>query len=153
MTIYDAINQIRTDNNQSQSLGASQRNQVAADGSVSFSQHLANAMGVDGGQENTGSVEGFAPVSQVVVPQDTSDAAVSAINSLLGTLEQYENALGDSSVSLKEIEPMVADMEKQAGELDRESVHIENQELRDLANSTITQATVESIKFRRGDYV
>ena len=153
MTVYNAINQIRTESNQSQSVGANGKAAAKTDGSVCFSEYLADAMGVDGSQENTGSVAGCAPVSQLTKPESSSDPAVFAVNDLLGALEQYETALGDSSVSLKEMEPLVSSMEEQALKLSRESNSIGDGDLKDLVNSALTQATVESIKFRRGDYV
>ena len=152
-TVYNAINQIRTESNQSQSVGTAVRNSAPKDDSVSFSEYLTNALGTDGAQDNTGNVQRPAPVDQVALPVFPADTAVSAIDELLSALEEYETALGDSSVSLKELEPMVTSMEDKLQALGNEAANLADSELKDLANFAATQATVESIKFRRGDYV
>lgn len=89
---------------------------------------------------------------------DGSDAllpprqSLSALEDLLGVLEKYETALADPSVSLKNLHPLVLDMQQKAQRLQEALPRIESS-LTPLANQIISQAQVESIKFQRGDYI
>jgi hypothetical protein len=75
------------------------------------------------------------------------------INDVVDSLDRYSEALGDPVYTLKDLEPLAADMEKQA-----QSLYSKLQEggfgsLREVAEEAVAQAQVAAIKFRRGDYV
>ncbi len=75
------------------------------------------------------------------------------VNDMLDALERYSQALGDPRMTLKDIEPLANDLEEQAGQLDRLRNKNEAGSLNELAAQASTQARVEVMKFRRGDYV
>lgn len=75
---------------------------------------------------------------------------------LLDALETYGQALADGSKTLKDIEPLAADLEARAQDLGQslEQGDQDGEEtLGGIAWQAVTQARVEAIKFRRGDYV
>ena len=73
---------------------------------------------------------------------------------LLNKLDQYIQKLSNPDISLKEIEPLISNINKEAGELSIElSKTDENQELKDIAGKSALSANSEYIKFMRGDYI
>jgi hypothetical protein len=75
------------------------------------------------------------------------------INGLLDSLDQFGQALADNNKSLREIEPLVVEMEEKAQKLD-EQLDAETQSpLHPLAKEALARAQTEALKFRRGDYV
>ena len=77
---------------------------------------------------------------------------LSALDTLLGMLEEYETALANPAISLKEIDPMVKAMQKQANDMEASLDKIDSQ-LKPLTSQIIGQAQIEAIKFERGDYI
>lgn len=76
------------------------------------------------------------------------------LESTLDKMEQYANALGDATKSLKDLEPLAADLEMTAGRLSEMSRGLpEGDPLKGLSNDAAVLATVEAMKFKRGDYV
>ncbi len=75
------------------------------------------------------------------------------VNDMLDALERYSQALGDPRMTLKDIEPLANDLEEQARRLDGLVGDRQSGSLNELASQAATQARVEVMKFRRGDYV
>ncbi|UQZ88284.1 hypothetical protein C4J81_03300 [Deltaproteobacteria bacterium Smac51] len=76
------------------------------------------------------------------------------LESTLDKLDQYASALGDSSKTLKDIEPLAEDMRKAAGQLSETSSKLSDDDpMKGLTNEAAVLATVEAMKFKRGDYV
>lgn len=79
---------------------------------------------------------------------------IKRVENFLDVLENYQEKLGDPTVTLKEIYPLVAHMES---EIDYilpllESLPKEDK-MKNILNSTLITSTVEAIKFNRGDYL
>ena len=76
-------------------------------------------------------------------------------DALLGLLDAYSNKLEDPGVSLKNIAPILEQINQNADSLLKESVSLGkgNQELKDIATRTIIAAQTEYLRFQRGDYV
>jgi len=109
-----------------------------------------------GGLESVGQLENSGLVGQIMVSGglDKSAKVDKQLESTLDKMEQYANALGDSSKSLKELEPLAADLELTAGRLSELSRSLpEGDPLKGLSNDAAVLATVEAMKFKRGDYV
>jgi hypothetical protein len=80
--------------------------------------------------------------------------AVKNIDELLNVIESYQNKMADPKVSLKEIYPVVQQMEKKAAELLPTSVSLpDGDKLKEILNRVLVVSTVETIKFNRGDYI
>jgi hypothetical protein len=75
------------------------------------------------------------------------------INGVVDSMDRYGEALGNPTYSLKEIEPLAAEMEEQAATLRSQLEKGGFGSLRQVAEETVAQAQIAAIKFRRGDYV
>lgn len=76
------------------------------------------------------------------------------LESTLNKIDEYASALGDTSKTLKDIEPLADDMRKAAGQLSETSKSLaDDHPLKGLTNDAAVLATVEAMKFKRGDYV
>ena len=80
--------------------------------------------------------------------------ALERIENLIGLLDQYRSKLADPGTTLKNIDPIIKQIdlesEKLAPALD--SLPPED-ELKDLMNQTLVTASLEVTKFYRGDYM
>jgi methyl-accepting chemotaxis protein len=69
-------------------------------------------------------------------------------------MDRYAAALGDETRSLKDIAPLADDLGQAADRLTRLSGKLrESDPLKGLSGETAVLATVEAMKFKRGDYV
>ncbi len=75
------------------------------------------------------------------------------INGVVDSMDRYSEALGNPVYTLKDLEPLAADMEQQAQSLYSELQGGGFGSLRELAEEAVAQAQVAAIKFRRGDYI
>ncbi len=82
------------------------------------------------------------------------EAAVQQADKLLGVLDDFSKGLENSGTSLKSMEPLVQRMELEASAAKRVLSHLDSQgELGKIVNNAAVYASVEAIKFRRGDYI
>jgi hypothetical protein len=74
---------------------------------------------------------------------------------VLDILEEYAQALENPQKSLKSIEPIVIRMQQELKGLDVRSMsHAgQHEELAELVNQIAITASVEALKFQRGDYI
>ncbi|MBE0556604.1 MAG: hypothetical protein IH628_05160 [Proteobacteria bacterium] len=80
--------------------------------------------------------------------------AVKKIDELLNVIESYQAKIADPKVSLKEIYPLVQQMEKKTAELVPAAEALpDGDKLKEILNRVLVASTVEIIKFNRGDYV
>jgi len=110
-----------------------------------------------GGPTATRLLESSSLVGMIMAGQKIGESGPPAekqLESALDKIEQYASALGDSSKTLKDIEPLASDLKKTAGELSELSRNLaEGDPLKSISNETAILATVEAMKFRRGDYI
>lgn len=79
---------------------------------------------------------------------------IGQVEKTLGKLDEYTKALGDPSQNLKKVSSLVKELEEQAESLSKASQGLpEGHVVKDLMDRTAVIATVEAIKFNRGDYV
>ncbi|MDR2935201.1 MAG: hypothetical protein LBV70_04895 [Candidatus Adiutrix sp.] len=72
----------------------------------------------------------------------------------LDQMDRYAVALGDEDRTLKDIAPLADDLGQEADRLSRLSLKLkESDPLKGLSNEAAVLATVEAMKFKRGDYV
>ena len=102
---------------------------------------------------------GPAPLGEVrpsVFPAITtvSTGIVDKTENLLDLLENYTQKIEDPKKSLKEIEPLIDSIQKEASRLAQEAdKHLpEDEALKDIVNEFAVAANVEYAKFYRGDY-
>ena len=105
----------------------------------------------------TGLLENNALLSQIMASQKVGEAQLTPqrqLENAFDQMEEYANALGDPGRSLKDIEPLANGLDQTAGQLSELSRKLpEGDPLKGLSNETAVLATVEAMKFRRGDYV
>ena len=72
----------------------------------------------------------------------------------LDRMDRYAVALGDEARTLKDLAPLADDLGQEADRLSQISHKLkENDPLKGLSNEAAVLATVEAMKFKRGDYV
>ena len=100
----------------------------------------------------------IAPIHNLSISQPVSapDNAVAfgRVENLLELLENYCHKLTDSQVTLKEIDTLVSRISKEKEGLTATlNTMEEGGQLRDILNQTLVTASLEIMKFRRGDYL
>ncbi|MDR3135662.1 MAG: hypothetical protein LBU69_06180 [Deltaproteobacteria bacterium] len=76
------------------------------------------------------------------------------IGGVLDILEKYVAALGDPQVTLKELAPLVDNLDEGASKLDKLASGLSKDDpIKQLTNETAALAAVEALKFKRGDFV
>lgn len=91
----------------------------------------------------------FNPLS----PQD-KNITLERVENLLNLLENYRQQLKDPNVTLRTIEPIMNSIAAEKDQLSAKLDEIPNENrLKDILNQTLITASLEVIKFNRGDYV
>lgn len=87
--------------------------------------------------------------------QTVSSIVTDKTDKLLTNLESYASKLDDTNVSLKDIEPVLEELNADAASLLEETLSLgeDDQNLIDIATSTAVAAKTEYLKFQRGDYL
>ena len=86
---------------------------------------------------------------------DTSDIVSGKTNALLEMLDAYASKLDDPDVSLKNIAPVLEEINTEAGGLLKDTQLLADADaaLKKIATQTIVAAQTEYLKFQRGDYL
>ncbi|MDR1396783.1 MAG: hypothetical protein LBJ14_03535 [Desulfarculales bacterium] len=140
-------NQNKIRNNSGDISFAEQLNQILQNNS-SVPDIAEDSLSIDRGMEESQSVAGLAPE----VDRAGLNRTIASLDNLLDILEKYETALADPSVSLKNIAPLVKDMQEEAERLESSLEKIDTS-LFPLADQILAQTKIETIKFNRGDYI
>lgn len=87
--------------------------------------------------------------------QTVSEIVTDKTDKLLDNLERYASQLNNATVSLKDMEPMLAGLNEDAASLLEETMSLgeDDRELIDIATTTAITAKTEYLKFQRGDYL
>lgn len=79
---------------------------------------------------------------------------IERVEQFLNLIEEYHRKLGDTNSTLKEFHPLVSGMEREAAKITPLLDSLpEGDGLKDILNRAVVTATVEAIKFNRGDYL
>ncbi len=137
-------------------LNISQQNKPRKAEDGLFEKSLNQAMNISQGTKEIKAPDGlgeihqvsFAPVTKYVPP------VVEKTGKLLDRLENYARNLENPDVSLRDLEPVITDIENSAAKLlrDAENTPGADPALKSLAKQTAAMANAEYIKFQRGDY-
>ena len=91
----------------------------------------------------------FEPLS----PENRS-VTVERVDNILNLLEKYRNQLADPQVTLRQIEPLLNAIEKEKTQLSSVLDSMESEDgLKDIVNRTLVTASLEIVKYNRGDYI
>jgi hypothetical protein len=89
-------------------------------------------------------------------PLSTQDKnlTVERIDQLLNLLENYRRQLRNRQVTLRTLEPVMNTIAKEKDQLSRVLDSMPNEDrLKDILNQTLITASLELIKYNRGDYI
>jgi hypothetical protein len=153
-------------NELTQSTGMPAAGKPKAEKSGGFDHVLTQALGQteQAGQteetEPPGMEAAKAPVLEEIAStglylQDQSTVVSEKTDALLGLLDAYSNELKNPDVSLKNIAPILEQINQKADSLLKESLSLGagNTNLKEIATQTVIAAQTEYHRFQRGDYV
>ena len=87
------------------------------------------------------------------LPQDTV-STIQRVDHLISLLDDYRKQLADPAITLRNIEPVMKSIVKEKDQLSSLLDSIPNEDgLKDIVNRTLITASLEAIKFNRGDYI
>ena len=79
---------------------------------------------------------------------------IKRLDNLLNLLDNYRRQLADPQVSLRRIEPLMNTIEKEKEQLSSVLDSLASEDgLKDIVNRTLITASLEVIKYNRGDYI
>ena len=79
---------------------------------------------------------------------------VERVENLLNLLEKYRQQLKDSNVTLRTLEPLMNTIAEEKDQLSAKLDSIPNEDgLKEILNQTLITASLEVIRFNRGDYI
>jgi exonuclease VII small subunit len=94
------------------------------------------------------------PAQMDVVSRQQNFPAVDRIEDLLDLLDDYRSQLADPQATLKDIHPLISQIEKEKEQLTPVLDSLaDGDELKNILNQTLVTASLEVIKFNRGDYI
>jgi hypothetical protein len=81
-------------------------------------------------------------------------SAIQRVDSFLNLLDDYRKQLADPAITLRNIEPVMQSIIKEKDQLSSLLESLPNEDgLKDIVNRTLITASLEVIKYNRGDYV
>ena len=88
------------------------------------------------------------------IQNGTTSQSVAQVDEFLNLLDAYQNKLGDTGSTLKNFSSLVSSIESETEKIIPLLDSIpEGDGLKDILNRALVTATVETIKFNRGDYL
>ena len=88
-----------------------------------------------------------------LAPQDKT-ITIERVHNLLNLLDKYRKKLSDPHVTLRTLEPLVNTIAKEKDQLSGLLESLPNADgLKQILNQTLITASLEVIKFNRGDYI
>ena len=100
------------------------------------------------------SISSISPVQLNMLSPTQNKSIIERVENLLNILDEYQEKLKDPGISLKEIDPIIKQMEREKKNLAPvlDSI-VEGEGLKDILNQTLVTSSLETIKFNRGDYI
>jgi len=96
----------------------------------------------------------ISPIQLNMLSPSQNRSIIDRVENFLNVLNEYQQKLKDPHFSLKEIDPLVKQMEKEKENLAPvlDSI-VEDDDLKDILNQALVTSSLETIKFNRGDYI
>jgi hypothetical protein len=96
----------------------------------------------------------MAPIRFTPLSPAANAKTVERVDSLLHLLEHYKDQLADPKVTLRSIEPLLNTIAKEKDQLSKVLDRLPNEDgLKDIVHRTLITASLEVMKFSRGDYI
>jgi hypothetical protein len=104
--------------------------------------------------QNLSTIQGPSPIDTASLLGVETSQIVEGTERLLSTLEEFQAKLGDTTIPLDDLSPIVQKMNQQKDLLVPSLDTLpESDPLRDIVNKVLITCSVESEKFERGDYL
>jgi uncharacterized protein YhaN len=85
---------------------------------------------------------------------DNKRITIERLDHLLNLLDDYRKQLADAQVTLRRIEPLMNTIEKEKEQLSSVLDSLASEDgLKDIVNRTLITASLEVMKYNRGDYI
>ncbi|MDY6791223.1 MAG: hypothetical protein SWH54_08145 [Thermodesulfobacteriota bacterium] len=99
-------------------------------------------------------ISSITPIQLNALSPAQNASMIDRVENLLNVLEEYQQKLNDPHFSLKEIDSLVKQMEKEKENLTPvlDSLSDDNG-LKNILNQALVTSSLETIKFNRGDYI
>ena len=109
---------------------------------------------LNSGPQKMSSISSISPIQLNMMSPVQKGSIVDRVENLLNVLGEYQQKLKDPHFSLKEIDPLVKQMENEKENLAPvlDSL-LEDDGLKDILNQALVTSSLETIKFNRGDYI
>ena len=106
------------------------------------------------GNQTMPSISSISPIQLNMISPVQNGSIIDRVENLLNVLDEYQQKLKDPHFTLKEIEPLVKQMEKEKENLAPvlDSL-VEDDGLKEILNQALVTSSLETIKFNRGDYI
>jgi hypothetical protein len=123
-----------------------------------FGEVLDAAMGETGGSEKESAaaftVGGTAQVGFNSLSAGGETPLVDRVENFVDMLDEYRQKLGDGQYSLRDIDPLVREMETETEKLMPAFQELPDGDgLKDIMDQTLITASLEIARFNRGDYI
>ena len=106
------------------------------------------------GNQTMPSISSISPIQLNMISPVQNGSIIDRVENLLNVLDEYQQKLKDPHFTLKEIDPLVKQMEKGKENLAPVLNSLEeNEGLKDILNKALVTSSLETIKFNRGDYI
>ena len=106
------------------------------------------------GPQQMSPISSISPIQLNALSPAQNESIIDRVENLLNVLDEYQQKLNDPHFSLKEIDPLIKQMEKEKENLAPvlDSL-MEDDGLKDILNQALVTSSLETIKFNRGDYI
>ena len=119
-----------------------------------LNEAIGNSKKEVGGLQQTAFVNPLAGIRSTTTFELNQQVAIEGAENLIDLLDQYRHKLSDPRITLKKIDPIIREIDRQKEKLTPllESLP-DGEKLRDVVNQTLVTASLEITKFYRGDYI
>ncbi len=125
-----------------------------AAGEANFAQQLQEIMAAAQGTTETQAPAALGNVSAISQVSEVNNSPRAVLDLVLSHLDSYQQALGSSDATLKQVASLVQTLEQDSQRLQSLSQNLPaNSPLKQVMDETAALAYTESFKFNRGDYV
>ncbi len=130
--------------------------QIDGESGPAFDSILNSALEKSAPGQNGGNVSGLEEIAAPRLNLETMSSIVTGkTDTLIGMLEDYAGQLDNPQVSLRQIEPVLAELNAKADALIEKTRFLgeADSNLKEIATQTAVTARTEYMKFQRGDYM
>ena len=104
--------------------------------------------------QNLSNLQGPSPIDTASLLGIETSQIIEGTERLLSTLEEFQSKLADTNIPLDDLSPLVRRIDQQKEQLSPSLDALSDTDpLKDIVNKVLIACSVESEKFKRGDYL